>query len=158
MTIYQHCANAIRDLMKTGQPFTDLDAVQRASQVQWSAADFKKALLRSNQIAQAFYKDGKLFRYGPVNFQGTEDYARFAARIVHAGPTGPDVLITPNGNFPRLATGDDEIASAGRRRGTNRDDKRPWPKDDVETKLNEALKRIADLEKSQDSLAKALGD
>ena len=162
-TVYQHCAQAVRDLTKEGRAFTDLDVVQRASQNDWEPKDYKLALLRSNQIVQASYRDGKLVRYGLVRLpEGNEDYARYSARIVHASPSGPAFLDTPNGNFPRLLAINDKIGAAGRRRGTNRDDSVRWPtadsQSDLERKLNDALRRISELENRERRIAKVLGE
>ncbi len=166
-TVYQHCADAIRRLTSNGEPFTDLDAVTQAAQPSWTEEDYRTAMIRANQIVQAFYKDGKLVRYGPVRLpDGTQDYVRYSARIVHASPTGRlATLSTPNGDFPRLLSINDSFAGAGRRKGTNRDDQSPWPKGEdtnpqveaLQRQLNDALRRIHDLEQKDRRLAKVLG-
>ena len=130
--------------MNGNTPFTEIDVINNAARLSWTQDDYKKAMTQANQIAYAYYRSGKLQRYGPVHFQGEEDYLRYASKIVYAGPTGPNTITTPNGTFPAIMAHEDHISSVGRRAGTNRDDLHEWPKDEEYQQLQEQIKHLSD--------------
>lgn len=130
MSIQAECREAMNRLAAGGGTFTEFDVANEASgqgQKGWTAKLFEQAVRDAYNVLQGDYKRGRLVRYGPVKFQGIQDYARRGTKIVYAHPTkGPTIFNTPNGDFPRMHAEKDALARAGRRVGTNRDDTRPW--------------------------------
>ena len=126
MSVYRRCSQALRELIAEAEPFTEIDIIERASLNNWNEADFKKAMIQANQIAYAYYRSGRLARFGPIDHNGAPDYVRHSSKITYTGLDGPEKLATPNGTFKRLMFYSDEIASVGRRSGTDRDDFSRW--------------------------------
>ncbi len=130
MSIQAECREAMHRLASSGGTFTEYDVANEASGQGtrgWNGPMLEQAVKQAYTVLQGDYKRGKLVRYGPVNFDGSKDYARRGTKIVYAHPSdGPATLDTPNGSFPRLAFEDDDLSRAGRRRATNRDDTKPW--------------------------------
>jgi hypothetical protein len=151
MSVYKRCSQAVRELAQGSDLFTELDVIDRASENSWTEEEYRKAMTQANQIAYAYYRSGRLTRFGPVEYNGEQDYVRRASKIVYAGlKTGPTCIESPNGQFPRLMVFNDEIASVGRRSGTNRDDLRAWPQTDNETlqrQIEQLSQRVRHLEK-----------
>jgi hypothetical protein len=157
MSIQAECRRAVHRLAARGEVFTEIDVANEASSSGWSGKHFEQAVEKAYNVVQDEYSKGKLVRYGPVDFRGNLDYARRGTKIVYADVLkGPEVLETPNGKFPRLSSDKDNLARAGRRSGTNRDDTKPWG-DQIVTKSKQVhrgppvdagplLKRIETLE------------
>lgn len=117
-------------LASSGNPFTESDVVNVASQSDdsWDEGTFREAAERSYAVLQAAYKQGRLVRFGPVNYASTNDYARRDAKIVYASLNGPAEWRTPNGVFPRIFASHDPLLAPGRKSKevVNRDDSKPW--------------------------------
>lgn len=129
MSIQVNCREAIASLSESGATFTEIDVANRASSGKgWGGKQFERARKDAYNALTADYRKGRLVRYGPVQFQkDVDDYARKATKIVYAHPVkGPEFWETPNGRFGRLFADKDQIAAAGRRPGTVRDDTKPW--------------------------------
>lgn len=132
--IYAACAEAADRLLETppddhGGVFTELDVIAQASTPEWSPSDYQAAMRQASQVCGLLFRSRRLCRYGPVQFDGTRDYARIATKIVYGNPeSGPKVFKTPNGSFKRIMIEDDDLGHQGRRAGTNRDDLVPWDK------------------------------
>jgi hypothetical protein len=153
MSIYEQCSQAARDLaedssLTENSPhpsfFTDLDVVLLASQ---RAGGFtpdqqKVAMNDANNVLKVMYGKGQVARYGPVRIHAGVKKLDYS-RIVHANPTdGPKEFKTPNGTFKRLLVWrDHNRGAAGRRFGTNRDDRQPW-EDQPELALAIARARV----------------
>lgn len=134
MSLYRRCSDALDDLIarppkETGGLFTEFDVVRKAGLSDWTEEDFKEALKQANQICGTAYRARKLARFGPVDFNGHEDYGRIATKIAYApADRAPDFWETPNGKFPRLMIEDDSIIKQGRKHGNTRNDLVPWNK------------------------------
>lgn len=127
MSIQAECRAAVNRLARQGGVFTEIDVANEAGTDGWSGKMFEQAMSKAYNVLQSEYKAGKLVRYGPVDYNGVKDYARRGSKILYADAhKGPSMLTTPNGNFPRLLSQNDEMAHAGRKAGTNRDDTKPW--------------------------------
>lgn len=135
MSIQAECREAMNRLAERGDVFTEFDVANEASHEGWSSKHFEQAVRQAYNVLQGDYKKGKLVRFGPVEFQGIQDYARRGTKIVYAdAEKGPDGFETPNGIFPRLYAATDKLVRAGRRVGTSRDDTKPWDTQEVATK------------------------
>lgn len=157
MSIQAECREALTRLADQGVVFTEIDVTNEARSAGWSSTHLERALKDSQRICAAEYKKGELVRYGPVNFKGHMDYGRKGSKIVYASATaGPAMWETPNGQFPRLFSAKDEMARAGRKVGTDRDDTKPWSMQSPLKRVEETkgppidpkpfLKRIQELE------------
>ena len=134
MSIQAECREAMARLAARGATFTEIDVANEAAQDGWSSNNLTRAMKDAYSVLQGEYKKGKLVRFGPVEFQGIKDYARRGAKIVYAdAEKGPATFDTPNGQFPRLLAKADSLNQVGRRRGTSRDDTKPWGAQDVST-------------------------
>lgn len=146
MSIYTRCAEAVVELRgdppkDQGGIFTELDVVSES--LLDGEALSRTHLRDANNICGQLYRNRQLCRYGPVMLpDGTEDYARIAAKIAYAdAEDGPDFWETPNGKFPKLLIGDDKIARPGRRIQTKRNDLEQWVEQDVsERSRNDSLR------------------
>lgn len=166
MSIQAECREAMNRLANQGGVFTEIDVVNEASTDSWSSKHFEQAARNAYSVLQGDYKKGTLVRYGPVSFQGTDDYARRATKIVYGDAhKGPKEFVTPNGSFPRLRADKDDLLRAGRRVGTNRDDTKPWEGQTVSKKSTKEsgppvdtaplLKRIEQLQAENERLRAA---
>lgn len=159
MSIQADCRTAMHRLAASGAVFTEIDVANAAASSGWSNKHFDQAVRNAYNVLQGAYKKGELVRYGPVKHGGVEDYARKGSKIVYAATQhGPKTFDTPNGNFPRLLSVNDEMAGPGRKRGTSRDDTKPWAtqvvslKREIPTKgppvdTGPLLKKISQLER-----------
>lgn len=155
MSIYTRCAQATDELRKSppadqGGVFTELDIIQRAL----GGSPLREVMREASNLCGRLYREGKLCRYGPItpNGNGRQDYGRIATKIVYAdADLGPDQWETPNGSFPKLLFGADEIAhQRGRRSGIDRHDLVLWEdgesRDELRSKLAQQDRRLRELE------------
>lgn len=165
MSIQAECRTAMHRLAAKGEVFTEIDVANEASSDAWSTKHFEQAVKHAYNVLQGDYKNGRLVRFGPVEFQGVLDYARRGTKILYTDATkGPKLLDTPNGNFPVLKATDDKLSAPGRRSGTNRDDTKPWDSQTVTLKRQTVkgppidtaplMKRISELEAEVNRLRK----
>lgn len=147
MSLQNDCRKSMEELALQGAVFTEIDVANQASKGKgWLEKNFKTAAKKAHETLYGAYKSGKLVRYGPVNYQGNEDYARKGTKIVYAdAQSGPRIWTTPNGGFPRLAYENDLMSRAGRRVGTTRDDTKRWDIQTVQTRVVEKPVAVAPL-------------
>lgn len=178
-SVYKQCASALdlilEDEERGSEVFTEIDVITDAATGDWKDAQYTEAVHAANEVCGLRYRSHKLCRYGPVKIgrgkNRTEDYARYAGKIVYADAvTGPKTLKTPNGTFRKLMVQDDRLSRQGRKPAANRDDGKPWseqtlpskPRKPVARKSNVGLtardssleKTVADLLRRVDSLEK----
>jgi hypothetical protein len=143
--------------------FTEIDVISEAATDKWRNGQYTKAIHDANEICGSRYRKRKLCRYGPVVFgkgkQKTEDYARFAGKIVYADAAkGPDVLETPNGHFAKMMVEDDTLSKQGRKPASKRNDSEPWDEQALPAKPRKPKPFITgstrDLEKMVSELAR----
>lgn len=132
MSIYSDCSQAISRLAELPAVFTEIDVVNEAASDGWSKANFKEARKYANQIVSAKFRSGEVVRYGAVEYEGIQDYARRASMIVYGGAeSGPTTWDTPNGSFAQIPRHLDTIQTSGRKKGTARHDELPWAEQDA---------------------------
>lgn len=153
MSIYSDCSQAIADLAELPAVFTEIDVVNQAASDGWSKANFKEARKYANQIVSAKFRSGEVVRYGAVEYEGIQDYARRASMIVYGGAAnGPATWDTPNGSFGQIPRHLDTIQTSGRKKGTARHEIEEIVTDlvgEVEERVEE---RVTKVERRMDGL------
>jgi hypothetical protein len=158
VSIYTECSAAARALERAQEPFTDFDIIDHARREEWSEADEQQGRHDAAQIAAAFYRAGRLVRFGPVNFSPEPDYARGdEGRLLYAAAQPkPRKLSTPNGDFPELFYEDDPLYKVGRRKGSTRNDLIDWTAQTPTTSVERERDGVARLEKQVERLEELL--
>lgn len=151
MSVYRECSKVARELLRSDEPFTDLDIIQRAQSPDWTEKEHKKALHDAAQIAAAFYRAGNLVRFGPVEYGPERDYARGAeGHLLYRAATPPSrPLKTPNGTFDEVFYADDPLYKNGRRKGTTRNDLEPWSAQSPVPSIESGARSSADRENAK---------
>lgn len=171
MSIYTDCIDTINALVEGDDVWTELE-VQESVVAEWPDADFKEIARQANQAIGNAFRRQQVVRFGPVTLpDGSQDYARIAAKIAYASAEhGPSEFITPNGTFPVLMwSGANKLNRPGRMPSNNRDDREPWSDQDfkvdaskilkpngLEKAVAELIERVAALEAEQEELSRKL--
>src|SRR5437868_4639341 len=126
MSVYTECSAAARELVASGEPFTEIDVAHAAALADWTEDDWREAGRHAPQILSAFWRRAKIVRFGPVVRGGDRpDYVRkdegfLVVAGVDAWQNGR-VLSTPNGNFTAIRYGHDPLRRDGRPPARSRD-------------------------------------
>ncbi len=171
MSIYTDCVDAISVLAEGDEIWTEFE-VQEVVAAEWPDAEFKEIARQANQAIGNAYRKQQVVRFGPVTLpDGSQDYARIAAKIAYASAqNGPNEFVTPNGAFPALIwSSANTLNRPGRMPSNNRDDREPWEDQDfkveaskilkpngIERAVAELIERVAALEAEQEELSRKI--